>query len=249
MVLFFGALGWVMVELDWSRPPLLLGLVLGPLAENNLFLATDNYGSAWLRFPGVLFLLAVILAGTLYPIVKAWRASGNKPRPIPEELVPQEKEQSPISLWAPVFTLLVIAFFAWSLWEAREWWFRARLFPWTIGFAGLALALLQFMSDGAALAKSKRPGRAEKVNGKSALARQRSLTMTAWIFGSLAAIWLLGFAVAVPLIIFLYLKAGARERWPISIALAFLGWLAFYGLFDHLLHVPFPQGELFLWMK
>ena len=23
------------------------------------------------------------------------------------------------------------------VWEGREWWFRARLFPWTIGFAGL----------------------------------------------------------------------------------------------------------------
>jgi putative tricarboxylic transport membrane protein len=46
VVLLFGALGWVMVALDWPRPPLLLGLVLGPLAENNLFLATDNYGWA-----------------------------------------------------------------------------------------------------------------------------------------------------------------------------------------------------------
>ena len=38
LVLIFGALGWIMVQLDWSRPPLLLGLVLGPLAENRLFL-------------------------------------------------------------------------------------------------------------------------------------------------------------------------------------------------------------------
>ncbi|MGH7782816.1 MAG: tripartite tricarboxylate transporter permease, partial [Candidatus Binatia bacterium] len=29
VVLLFGALGWVMVQLDWARPPLLLGLVLG----------------------------------------------------------------------------------------------------------------------------------------------------------------------------------------------------------------------------
>ncbi|MEE8292525.1 MAG: tripartite tricarboxylate transporter permease, partial [Candidatus Tectomicrobia bacterium] len=34
VVLVFGALGWVLVQLDWPRPPLLLGLVLGPLAEN-----------------------------------------------------------------------------------------------------------------------------------------------------------------------------------------------------------------------
>jgi len=248
VVLFFGALGWVMVEIDWPRPPLLLGLVLGPLAENNLFLATDNYGSAWLWFPSVLFLFAVILAGTLYPLVKAWHGSSNKAGPIPEGPVREVKEQPPISLWAPVFTLVVVGFFAWTLWEAREWWFRARLFPWAIGFAGLALALLQFIYDGAALAKSMRAGREVKSDEESAVAQQRTVKMVAWILGFFAAIWLLGFSVAVPLTILVYLK-GAQERWPISIALAGLGWLAFYGLFDHLLHVPFPEGQLFLWVE
>jgi len=248
VVLFFGALGWVMVEIDWPRPPLLLGLVLGPLAENNLFLATDNYGSAWLWFPSVLFLFAVILAGTLYPLVKAWHGSSNKAWPIPEGPVREVKEQPPISLWVPVFTLIVVGFFAWTLWEAREWWFRARLFPWAIGFAGLALALLQFIYDGAALAKSMRAGREVKSDEESAVAQQRTLKMVAWILGFFVAIWLLGFSVAVPLTILVYLK-GAQERWPISIALAGLGWLAFYGLFDHLLHVPFPEGQLFLWVE
>ncbi|MBI2348795.1 MAG: tripartite tricarboxylate transporter permease, partial [Deltaproteobacteria bacterium] len=56
IVLVFGALGWVMVKLDWQRPPLLLGLVLGPLMENRLFLSTDNYGIAWLWRTGVLLL-------------------------------------------------------------------------------------------------------------------------------------------------------------------------------------------------
>jgi putative tricarboxylic transport membrane protein len=46
VVLVFGLLGWMMVQFDWPRPPLLLGLVLGPLAENRLFLASDNYGLA-----------------------------------------------------------------------------------------------------------------------------------------------------------------------------------------------------------
>ena len=46
-MLFFGALGWVMEKMEWPRPPVLLGLVLGPLAENRLFLSTDNYGLAW----------------------------------------------------------------------------------------------------------------------------------------------------------------------------------------------------------
>ena len=49
IVLLFGGLGWIMEKLEWPRPPVLLGLVLGPLAENRLFLSTDNYGAvvAW----------------------------------------------------------------------------------------------------------------------------------------------------------------------------------------------------------
>src|ERR687898_2080948 len=215
VVLLFGALGWVMVQLDWARPPLLLGLILGSLSENTLFLSTDNYGAAWLRFPSVLFISAIILAGLFYPIFQRWRRNRNKQRATwPETAAVISLKREPvISLWAPIFTLVVVAFFAWTLWEAREWWFRARLFPWAIGFAGLALALLQLRSDVAGLVRSRRAGiERPKTNGQSALARQRTLGITAWILGFFTVIWLLGFAVAVPLTILLYLKAGARER-------------------------------------
>ncbi len=257
VVLLFGALGWVMVQLDWSRPPLLLGLVLGPLAENNLFLATDNYGTAWLRFPSVLVLGAIILAGIFYPVFQAWWRKGNKQAAKRTEKEPatplHNTSASPtkelvVSPWAGLFTFLVIVFFGWALWEAREWWFRARLFPWTIGFAGLALALIQFGSEVALLGKH-RPAPEQKESSESAaVVRRRTLGITAWILGFFAAIWLLGFPAAVPLTILFYLKAGARERWTISITLALFGWLCFYGLFDHLLHVPFPQGQLFTWL-
>ena len=73
VVLAFGALGWIMSKLDWPRPPLLLGLVLGPLAENRLFLSTDNYGLGWLLRPGVLIILAIIVAGLAVPIVQQLR--------------------------------------------------------------------------------------------------------------------------------------------------------------------------------
>src|SRR4029453_3681485 len=73
VVLAFGALGWIMSRLDWPRPPLLLGLVLGPLAENRLFLSTDNYGLGWLLRPGVLIILAIIAAGLAVPIVQQRR--------------------------------------------------------------------------------------------------------------------------------------------------------------------------------
>jgi TctA family transporter len=244
VVLLFGAVGWLMVELDWPRPPLLLGLVLGPLAENNLFLATDNYGAGWVRFPSVILLFGIILAGALYPVFQRRRK-----RRITRTEGRTEEKPAAVSPGAVIFTVLLGAFFACALWEAREWWFRARLFPWAAGFAGLALALAQLTSELPGLTRKSRTLQAATPDTHCAIARRRTLGITAWIIGAFAAIWLLGFAVAVPLTTFLYLKVTGQERWVLSAVFALISWLCFYGIFDYLLHVPFPEGRLLVWAK
>ena len=73
LMLFFGVLGWVMERLDWPRPPFILGLVLGNLAETRLFLSVNSYGLAWLLRPAVLVILTLTLVGAFYPFLrKRW---------------------------------------------------------------------------------------------------------------------------------------------------------------------------------
>jgi hypothetical protein len=74
---------------------------------------------------------------------------------------------------------------------------------------------------------------------------RRSATAAAWIVGFFAAIVLFGFPVAVPLFVFLYLKLQANEGWILSAAITAGVWAFFYGLFDRLLHLPFPAGWAF----
>jgi Tripartite tricarboxylate transporter TctB family len=62
------------------------------------------------------------------------------------------------------------------------------------------------------------------------------------------AIWLLGFPVATLLTTFLYLTLGAREPWPVSVALSLGGFIFVYGLFERALGVPFPPGNLLAWV-
>ncbi len=70
----FGALGWLMVVFGWSRPALLLGLVLGRLADNYLWISYSRYEFGFLERPGVLIILVLILGSVLYPEVsKRWR--------------------------------------------------------------------------------------------------------------------------------------------------------------------------------
>lgn len=70
ITLAFGVIGIVLVKLGWPRPPLILGLVLGGLAENYLFLSTARYGLDFLTRPLVLVLMLLIVAALAYPIVE-----------------------------------------------------------------------------------------------------------------------------------------------------------------------------------
>jgi TctA family transporter len=250
VMLGFGALGWVMVQTDWPRPPLILGLVLGKLAEQNLFLTIDNYGMEWLGFPSVLALFALMVLGIFYPLFQRWRHNRNKPQyeQLPEVAALHTKEAAPVSIWLSIFSLAVVALFAWALWRAWDWEFRPGLFPWVVGFLGLPLALLQLNLDVAGVVKTIGNGlRKARDREASRLARE-SVKISAWILGYFVAIWLLGFSVAIVAMTFLYLKL-ANERWLIALVLTFFAWAAFYGLFVYLLHVPFPEGLLFTWFR
>ena len=252
VVLFFGALGWIMEKFKWPRPPVLLGLVLGPLAENRLFLSTDNYGLAWLWRPGVLIIFALILAGILYPIIKERRQKRKSERQhaVTGEAKPEVREISFRFSRGTLFSASIVVLLGLALWQSRNFGYRAGLFPWAIGFPVLALAIVQLGKE--LLGFEKKPRAAEFGLGvgpeiSPELAYRRTLAILGWTIGFFVGIWLLGFSLAVPTTIILYLKF-AKEKWPITLALALVAWLFFYGLFDYALHVPFPDGQLFLWL-
>ena len=252
VVLFFGALGWILEKLEWPRPPVLLGLVLGPLAENRLFLSTDNYGLAWLWRPGVLIIFALSLAGILYPILKERRQGRERQGAAARD---GATVRSPGKLHlrfnrAVLFSFAIVAVIALALWQSRNFGFRAGLFPWAIGFPVLALALVQLGSDLLGYGGGRAHGHIVETGPEIApqMTYRRTLRIIGWTFGFFVAIWLLGFSVAVPLTMALYLKA-AREKWLITVTMALISWLFFYGLFDYALHVPFPEGQLFVWFQ
>jgi hypothetical protein len=255
VVLAFGFLGWILVKLDWQRPPLLLGLVLGPLMENRLFLSTDNYGIAWLWRPGVLILLALTLFGIFYPVIKAkWQKRQKKGRaetPYATAGAAGEIEKGAIRFWDAIFTFSIVIVLALALWQSKDFGYRAGLFPWTIGFPVLMVTIIQLALE---LAGKARRSAAESTTEAApdlpkSVVYQRTASIIGWILGFFVAIWLLGFSLAVAVTTFLYLKIAGREKWLITIILTLAGWGFFYGLFDYGLHIPFPEAQLFVWLK
>jgi len=73
VTLIFGGIGYLMVAAGWPRAPFVLGLVLGKIAENYLYISTARYGADWLTRPVVLVLIAIAAAVILYPLFQLRR--------------------------------------------------------------------------------------------------------------------------------------------------------------------------------
>lgn len=154
-----------------------------------------------------------------------------------------------------IFSLIVALFFAFFVYEAREWRLQARLYPWAVGIPVFFLALVQIFLDFKGVGKkpSADPPQVPvdfqfTQHIDTALAQRRTWNIFSWIFGFFIMIWLLGYSLAVPLLVFLYLKVQSSEKWILSLFLTGAAWLIFWALFDRLLRLPFPEGQLLVWL-
>lgn len=253
LVLIFGAIGWLMVKFNWQRPPLLLGLVLGGIAENNLFIASRIYGYRWLVHPGVLVIGFIILGGILFPYLRTWymRFRGTTQ---PWEAITKSSsttEALPLStrLAQSLFALFMVVVFVYVIYQAKYGFGadepRAALFPWVIGLPSLLLAIYVFIKDATQSNREVKTEESALWNEPEIdpiLARHRTLSISGWIVGFFLLIWILGFVPASAIATLLYLKFGAGEKWPMSLALTAACWLFFFGVFDYALQLPFPKG-------
>lgn len=151
------------------------------------------------------------------------------------------------------FSLLVLVFFGYLVWEAREWRLQARLYPWSIGIPMIVLALFQLFRElrGGTGEDGSEDAPADfqltrTVDG--ATAAKRTANILAWILGFLAGIWLVGFSVTVAAMTFGYLKIQSKEGWGMSLALTAAAWVIYWGLFERTLLLPFPEGAVFRWL-
>jgi len=149
--------------------------------------------------------------------------------------------------WDLAFALVLIAVFAYATVTALALPEGAKLFPAAIAIPSLVLAVLLAVisprSRAAAGVPATPDGAAEETLAPDERTR-RTAEIGAWFLGIFAAVYLLGFLVAIPISAMAYLRFAAREGWVPSVAVAALCWALVFGVFDRLLHVPLPAGEL-----
>ena len=152
-----------------------------------------------------------------------------------------------------LFSLLVLVFFVYLVWEAQEWRLQARLYPWAIGIPMIVLAVINIVQE------LRGPKKEEASNKppvdfqltqtvEPAVAVRRTLNMLSWIVGFLAGIWVLGFSITIAGMTFGFLKIQNKEGWRMSLVLTASAWLVYYVVFERTLLLPFPEGQVFLWL-
>ena len=162
-----------------------------------------------------------------------------------------------------VFSVLIVSFLIWALWEARNWPGPSKLFPWSLGFIVLSLALIQLGVAWRAMFKesktdhvvgkgfedaSRSPSAAtnEPVSQNLLITqtrtRQRVITICCWIVGFFIGIWFLGFKLGSLCLTFVFLKFTAKENWTLSTAVAVGTYLFFWLVFDITLRAPLGSG-------
>ena len=144
-----------------------------------------------------------------------------------------------------LFTLAVGLVLLWALRVAHGWdELRASIIVFLLGGIGVCLAALQVVMD-------LRPRRSEEQAGGIHMdapllqpgSRWGNVEIWAWVLGFYAAIRIIGFPTTVPLFVFAYAKTYGGG-WLLSGLLAALAWGFVYGVFEHILHVPWPEPFL-----
>ena len=269
-LVIFGAVGVAMVRLDWPRPPLVLGLVLGGLTDVYLFRSVDRYGSEFLYRPVVAFVLMLAVASLVYALIQGRRLRarrGAEP--------PLERSQSFGELG---FNVLLAAIFAFAVVTGIGWRFRDQLFPLAIAGPMLVLAFVPLVRtlrgilapQAATLATAAAAG-ASAAGGATTEAPQslaeraqpiaevapeayvegrqrRFFQMIGWVGVSFLWMWLIGFREGLPTFVFLFLLFQSKEKLWLSVLIAVATGIVLHQFFGNTLHYPWPEPQVAIWL-
>jgi hypothetical protein len=225
-----------MKRLGWPRPPLVLGLVIGKIFERYLFISTEIYGGlGWILRPVVLVLLGIIAWTLFRPL-----------RQIAEDLW-REFARTRLSharfgfrsLVAAAVVLVIVA----ALITSADWPASERLVARSAAYFALITALLNLVTEIFGARKTTQPEDGKSALTSSAIGR-RAIVFFSWLGGFVASVAVIGLIPTAALFVFAYMAFGFRESKRKAVLCAALLSLFFWGIFGHVLAVPWPAAAL-----
>lgn len=142
---------------------------------------------------------------------------------------------------------------------AMAWPFGTRLFPLTVGIPALAACLIQLAGDLRRALGQPAASESEVEEHIHDIAVDRSIPtrvavaraagFLGWIAGFFALVLTVGFKTAIPVFLVVYLRLCASLSWWLTLL-----WIAILmglvlGVFDRMLHVPWPESLAGRWLS
>jgi len=238
MAVALGFFGYGMKKRKYPQAPLIMGFILGPLAEDYLHKSLDLWGIAFLARPVVLVLLIMVILSLLY---SAWHTYKEK----------MEKKREKLRSGA-VFSLILFVIFSGTLYLCLDWSMAAKFFPLLIGITGIGFSgWLVYNEIRRWFSSEVREGMA-KVDDQKAVSKavKREITpkaeviMALWLLGFLGMILVFGFWVTIAAFTLIFMSFFGRENWKLVSTYTLIIWLGIYIVFDVAMKVSLYGGIL-----
>lgn len=245
--LIFGIIGTLMKRGGWSRPPLVLGLVLGPLMENSYLISIRAYeGSSWLLRPITLLIFAIAALTIILAargIIKTRRDNA-----VVEEGASEGSEQNPV-LSLP-FAIALAAVFIYAAVASFEWTYSVRVFPLTAAVAGALVALLAVAADWRGMRQQVAAHGGISAAARAAAAKAMAAPSAAffgYILAMILVMLVIGMKIAIPLYAAIYLRRWGRLSWTRALMYAVGCWALLIGFYDRALQQFWYPSLLYDW--
>jgi TctA family transporter len=254
-VAVFGVLGWVMKQLGWPRPPLILGLVLGAMFERYFFISNELYGAAIFTRP----IVVVVLLGAAWVIVSSILRMRIGVRTASARL----KISRPRVTAGSLFTLCVLTVVVAAIVQSQEWPAHAQLVPLAASYAAIVFAGLTFLMEtfvrpvAAPEPDSGLPDTMDRpaldmTGGDAAVLGWRALRFFLWIAFSLGAAALIGLLPGLFLTTLLMTRLEFTETTASAFILSAGMTIMLWIVFDRIFGVTWPLsllGDYVPWLR
>ena len=148
------------------------------------------------------------------------------------------------------FSLFLILWFAYGVYEARHYAFLARIFPLYVSLILLVCAIINLIKENLPQVRQAMSDSPKKLNTSDLSSNwdmpmsrvwRRFLFFVGVILALYAATYVIGYPVAITLLIFLFYRQIAEASYPASFIAAAAG-LGFLALASKVLNMSWPEG-------
>jgi hypothetical protein len=240
LLTILGTLGVYMKRFGWPRPALLIGFVLGPLVEQNVYVATSVHGWSLLEKP-IVILLLVLTALSAYA---AYRFKPHRPQMTEDSAHTHIRRWPQLIFYGVLLTIVGTVLFDSFRHEDR----LTTVYPWF----SVAVALIFLIPIGIQMFLRQSPDAtfydSEREEFSDDLEYRSSEHYLLWLLGLLVGAAVFGFVIGIALFMFTFvrMKAGLKTL-PCAL---FAGiFVIFLGVLQDLMTLEYPMGLLQTWLK